>query len=402
MKLGESRSTIDHFAGSWQPLLLVTSFGVVLFTPFLNYFLSSASALNFLMSALLLAAFTILFAARASRHGFKSGLVSKLSSINLIFILVLYFFALFKGNLDRSCYSIILVTSLMFMGQNFVGMATPNIEMFIQNSLFFLLKIFFFLGFVFIFVGMVRGLPYFQKLNIEMGLIIPIATSALILGVIRKSRIMYVLVSAMLSLTFLIHYQTSYLLIFAVVGLHLYRGSLFKLVKMSTLVIMFTYLILSIFTDTILKVLQYSANSGYDNTTVRVNFAQYALNYVREHFLFGGALTFPLTVTVKIGNSYSVLPLHSDALTFMIGIGAIGWGLHSIILILIANKVWHIDSSPLERALSGAIVSNFLAGIVNPQYGTNTYLFVMLLISVISLSNRTAPRLLTSEDIESR
>jgi hypothetical protein len=188
-------------------------------------------------------------------------------------------------------------------------------------------------------------------------------------------------------------------MIFIFTPIFLYKGVFFRLLKVVFLISMFLYLMLSIFTDFILNILQYSAASGYDNTVVRANFAEHGLAYVREHFLVGGALTYPLTTVVKIGTSYSVLPLHSDALTFMIGIGSVGWFLHASVLIMIVNRVWHRDSSSLELALACAITSNFFAGIVNPQYGTYTYLFVMTLISIMSLHARTAPKMLSDHDI---
>lgn len=386
-------------AQQWKEFLLVSCFASVILSPFSVIFLDNVSSFHFYLTGLILLAFGILFAARISRYGYKSGLISKISTLNLIYILVLYFFAVFKGNLDRSCFSIIVVTFFLFMGQNFVGLENLTTRDFIENSLFKLLKIYFSMSFLYILFGFISHQPNFQKFNTEAGLYIPIATTAIILGFYRRSIFLISLVTALLSVTFIAHYQTSYLLIFICTPLFIYRGSFFKLVKLCFLTFMFSYLFLSIFTNMILWILQSSSSSGYDNITVRAIFAEHGLAYVREHFIAGGALTYPLTTTVKIGTSYSVLPLHSDALTFMIGIGALGWFLHASILLLMVNKAWHRDSNCLERVLSCAITTNFLAGIVNPQYGTYTYLYVMVLTSIMSLSARTAPTMLTDSEI---
>lgn len=318
---------------------------------------------------------------RFTSLGLRFSLLSLLAGLNVFYVLILLAIGVIFGGIDRSNFSFILVVLILYVGPNLVGLAGEEnereFEKWIVNSLTVFMLVYT--------IGSLINSQLYFKFAPPAGLITPQMTAALFLGIKRKNIFLLISVStAFLGMT-KNHYQSSYLLVPLCVAIVMI-GLKVKLIRKITFIVIATYSVLVVFTDLLIWMLSTSSTEGYDNLIIRVAFVEYGINFVRENPIFGGALTYPVTILIKNAGAYSTLPLHSDALTWLLGVGAIGWFLYSFTILIFVKKCWTSTEGNLQNSLPAVLLCNYLTGFFNSQYSTFAFLFTCFYTIVISFS----------------
>jgi hypothetical protein len=354
---------------------------LILAGPFLEATRADKRSLHFLLSAILMAGFVFLSSLRFASLGLKFSLLSIFAAMNLLYVMVLIARGLIAGGIDRSNFSFILVVLILYLGPNLVGLASSEIERDFEKWIIKALTIFLLTYTLACFIDS----QLFWKIAPPAGLVTPQLTAASFLGIKNKNKVLLFLAFT----TFLgiakIHYQSSYLLVPISVAIILI-GNKIKLVRTITFITLGLFAILVIFSDLLVWLLSLSSSEGYDNVIIRVAFVEYGINFVQQNPIFGGALTYPVTILIKNQGYYTTLPLHSDALTWLIGTGSIGWLLYSLTIIICIKKCWKITEGNLQNSASSVLLCNYLTGLFNSQYSTFSFLFSCFYTIVLSFS----------------
>jgi hypothetical protein len=318
---------------------------------------------------------------RFASLGLRFSLLTLLAGINVLYVLLLLARGTIYGGIDRSNFSFILVVLILYIGPNLVGLASEESEHEFEKWVVNSLTVFM----LFYTIGCFINDQLFWKIAPPAGLITPQMTAALFLGIKRKNRILLFLVSTAFLGMARNHYQSSYLLVLFCVTIILI-GIKVKLVRILTFVLIASYSVLVVFTDLLIWMLSASSSEGYDNVIIRVAFVEYGINFVKENPVFGGALTYPVTILIKNAGYFTTLPLHSDALTWLIGAGSVGWFLYSITNFIIIKKCWTSSVGTMQNSISAVLLCNYLTGFFNSQYSTFAFLFTCFYTVAMSFS----------------
>ncbi|CAN2213947.1 hypothetical protein MCEMRE185_01059 [Candidatus Nanopelagicaceae bacterium] len=318
---------------------------------------------------------------RFASLGLRYSLLSLIAGVNVVYVLILLARGSISGGIDRSNFSFILVVLILYIGPNLVGLAggegEHEFEKWVVISLIMFLAIYT--------VGCFINNELFWKIAPPAGLITPQLTAAIFLGIKTRNRMLLILAVT----TFLgiakNHYQSSYILAPVCVVIVL-LGNKSKLVRNLTMLFLAVYSILVVLTDLLVWLLSVSSSEGYDNVIIRVAFVEYGINFVRENPIFGGALTYPVTILIKNAGYFTTLPLHSDALTWLIGAGAVGWFLYSLTIFTYIKKCWTSTEGHLQNSIAAVLLCNYLTGFFNSQYSTFAFLFTCFYTVAMSFS----------------
>jgi hypothetical protein len=354
---------------------------LILAGPFLEATRVDRRTLHFILLAILMAGIMFLASLRFATLGLKFSLLSIFAAFNLLYVMVLIARGSIAGGVDRSNFSFILVVLILYLGPNLVGLASPKIERDFEDWLIKALIVFLLVYTLSCFINN----QLFWKISPPAGLITPQLAAAIFLGIKNKNKVLIILAFT----TFLgiakNHYQSSYLIVPISVAIILI-GNKIKLVRTLTFALVASYSILVVFTDLLTWMLSISSSEGYDNVIIRVAFVEYGINFVQQNPIFGGALTYPVTILIKNAGYYTTLPLHSDALTWLIGAGSIGWFLYSLTIFICIKRCWKITEGNLQNSASAVLLCNFLTGFFNSQYSTFSFLFTCFYTIVLSFS----------------
>lgn len=303
------------------------------------------------------------------------------ATLNLIYLTSLIVHAIPYKGIDRSNYSFFLVVLTIYIAPS--CLANTTIDNFKDFEKWFInaLKIFLF---TYTFLSVISN-TFFLRFSPPSGLITPQLAAAIFLGFKNRNKLLLLLaVTSFIGIS-KNHYQTSYFLAPLSVLIVLY-GAKYKILRVVTLSVLILYSISIVFTDLLIWMLSVSKSEGYDNVNIRVSFVEYGLNFVKMHPVFGGALTYPVTILIKNAGVVTTLPLHSDGLTWLIGTGLIGWLLYSLTIITCINYCWANLNGNLINSVSAVLLCNYLTGIFNSQYSTYSYMFACTYIAMLGLS----------------
>ena len=366
---------------NYKLLIIKALFLLTFIGPFLESTRNDRRALHFAISALFMGGFLFLSSLRFASIGLKLSGPSFFAGLNVFYIFGLLCHAILTNGVDRSNFSFILVAVGLYIGPNIMGISEVEVEADFIN---------WFCNYLSCFLAVVTfscliSNSYYVKVLTSAGLIAPQLSAALFLGIRRKNWILIVLSVLSFFAIGRIHYQTSYLIAPASVILVI-LGLRYRIYKKAIVILIATYAISVIFTNVLEYMLSVSGSEGYDNTIIRLAFAEYGINFVRSHILFGGALIYPVTIFIKNAGSYTTLPLHSDALTWLIGTGSIGWIIYVLTMIIFILKAWNFKSSYIQNSLAPVLICNFFMGVFNSQYSTYSYTFTCTYAVLLSLN----------------
>ncbi len=328
---------------------------------------------------------------RFASIGLKYSLLSFVAFTNLLYVLALIAIASVSGGIHRSNYSFILVVVILYVGPNIVGLSSDenerNFELWIMKSLTAFCSVYALSCFI--------NDQLFWKISPPAGLVTPHFAAAMFLSVRNKNIPLFILVI----LNFIgiagIHYQSSYMLVPICVFIVL-LGNKVRFLRLLTYIFLASYSVLVVFTDLLTWMLSLSGSEGYDNVIIRVAFVEYGIKFVQENLVFGGALVYPITILIKNAGYFTTLPLHSDALTWLIGTGSIGWFLYSFTTFLFIKKCWKQSTNSLQNSVAVVLLCNYLTGFFNSQYSTFAFLFSCFYTVALSVSPIMARRFLSA------
>lgn len=368
-------------------LLIRLLFLLVVLGPFLEATVRDRRTLHFYISAILLILVLFLTSLRFSSLGLKRSFPSYFSGLNLLYIIALILFALVNQGLDRSNFSFILVATVLYVAPNIIGIDDDVSAINFEKWILRLLLIFFSIYTIACFTSS----QLFLKIAPPAGLVTPQLALGIYFAIKRKSLLLLILsVSTFFGIA-INHYQSSYILAPLCVIIIL-LGNATHVVQKLIYFFLGIYAILVVFTNILTWMLNLSGTEGYDNVIIRVAFVEYGINFVQSHIFFGGALIKPVTIFIKNAGAYTTLPLHSDALTWLIGTGAVGWFLYSLTTFAYINYGWKNSLNPLQNSLAVVALCNYVTGFFNSQYSTYSFLFTCLYSVVLSFNKSTSRR----------
>lgn len=360
-------------------------FLLILLGPFLEATVNDRRALHFYILVITLLLFLFLTSLRFASLGLRYSFLSFCAGLNLFYIVVLILYAIVNQGLDRSNFSFILVAIVLYIAPNIVGVddeiQSINFENWIVKSL---------LAFFAIYTSAcLISNELFLKISPPAGLVTPQLALGLYLAIKKRNLLLFILTLS----TFLgiakNHYQSSYILAPLCVIIILI-GNRRMFVRKMTYIFLSAYATLVVFTNILTWMLTFSKTEGYDNVIIRVAFVEYGINFVQSHIVFGGALIKPVTILIKNAGVYTTLPLHSDALTWLIGTGSIGWLLYSLTTFGCINQGWKNSDSCLQNSLAAVALCNYVTGFFNSQYSTYAFLFTCFYTVVLSFNKSTS------------
>jgi len=211
---------------------------------------------------------------------------------------------------------------------------------------------------------------------------IPLLALAVSLGFFCRDRLLVFLVIIALACNYLINPQFSHLFVF----LPFIILPLFKMLRLKVLQLILIVGALSFFAvskQLLRNILTFALQFTQDNVQIRIDMDSYAFRIIDTNPLIGGHLAAPLSFLIKRGSYTSLLPFHSDLLTWLVAGGAIGLFLFLANLVFTfyreatcAAHVVIIKSSQL------AMICSLLAGTFNPLF-PGYALLICLAVSMV-------------------
>jgi hypothetical protein len=380
----DRNKTEKVFLGTnFPPYLLLAIPVILLYTPIVeSFFPKYRSTVHFFLLFAVMAALSLLLYFRVLTTHSVIHPTTFIPALNLAFTLILTLRALFFTRLDRSCWSFILIATCLYV-MSCVG-PMSNIEHFhtIERSLLTNASIALTV-YCMMYIFAADNLEIFQGV---IGLVIPIVSFTLTIGLLNKNYYLLVISFLLVVLAALDHYQTSYLLIPISISVA-FLGMKISLIRIIYMLITGVYCILISTTELFFYLLSLSSNKGYDNVGLRELFARIAYSFYKNHILFGGEYENPINVTVVNAGQKAILPLHSDALVYLVASGIIGWGFLNLTLLTVLYRIWNNEMNSLSLGLVAGLISAYLTGIFSSLFGSTALIFIISLTFLHSSSN---------------
>ena len=381
-----------------QPSILNTNLTkpfLYLFTPILflyeplidNFGPLDPTSMHFLIIAIGMAVCSFLFLQRMNQYGRKYVLNNIVVGVFFLFTLSLFGFGLLFGHVERSCWSLIFTSSILYLS-NSVGIdSNLNEDETIGKSILFHSSIA---------LSLYVAVYVLAKSKIilvtgTLGLIIPICAFTILAGFLKGKRYLVFISILILFLSATFHYQTSYLIVPISIFVAWF-GAKIRIIRYLYCTLFILYGIAVGTTNFLIYLLQISGDSGYDNTGLRTIFAEIAFAKYKQNILFGGHLAEPLNVKILNAGKFAVLPLHNDAFVFLVGMGIIGWTLFNISLIVIIMQNWSFSKGALQLALVSGLIALQLSGIFSSNYGSSSFNFMCSLVFLHRIKSGTGAR----------
>jgi hypothetical protein len=345
-------------------------------------FLSKSTKVHFLFVAFNILLFLLLFFVKKNRTK-EWTLTQFLSTTYFAYILLFAVLDFLTSSINRTCWTFpvnaLCLFVLAFLQQKDVRYDPEKIEIFLVKHL----SIYFILHGLINLSDLVRG----NALNGIEGLIIPLSGFSMYLALTRRKWILLLSTIFGTGVCIYQHYQTSYTfaLLAAIITLF---GVRFPPVRIIYTIFWIAY-VFSVATSQLLNnLLSYAQKKGHSDTVIRQLFFQIATKEYRSSMIFGKHLMAPINAQVLNAGQIVTLPLHSDALVFLLALGIVGWFIFNSLILTIIWSAWKNQSSALASAAIAGIVTWQFVGIFSSMYSSVDLNLTLLILVFPMLENK--------------